>query len=439
MASLRVRRRVSALCFLALIAIVTTLLFRGPGNYLETPNEIDCGGEGQIGGPGGNWDGDDLERLRTAGNLTPRCRTTVERATKKDIPPDHPPEEFEKGAGTASEGLKSSEDRATNKKVDEASASDSNALSAGSATAEKRDKDVIKEQSDAENTKRDAGDAQVLPSQQQNSQTRNALPDSSLSTADRDSREAKLKTLVRKMLSEAIARQQQDFKEDETWLTVTLAEEKAKYRKNFVEFLKRKEVHDKELLEWQEKYNKSSEAGEEVPPMPVLSPGPPPAPVNVNNTVVEGLRERLRTTTSGKYRFQVGDAIAIFGLPRTGSTVLFNMVRLLVREVDPNMVSGFGILFDKAREWKAAKVSVVMKLHELAKPKKMIDGKEVLNPWKEADVFEAVLFSHRNPGDQVCSWCHLLGDEKCKPPKEESKRRAILSTFKTNVKQKCHR
>jgi hypothetical protein len=251
-------------------------------------------------------------------------------------------------------------------------------------------------------------------------------------------REAKLKELVRTMMADVMARQEKDLKEDEEWLTVTLAAKTEKYKKDFAAYSVRKEKHDAETAEWLEKYNKTGE-GETKVPAPALISGPPPAPINLNTTLAQVVLDRLKHTAAGRYRFEIGHAIAIFGLPRTGSTVLFNMARLLVREVDPNMVSGFAIAFDKALAWKAAKVSVVMKMHELAKAKNKVDGKEVLNPYKEADVFEGVLFSHRSPGNQVCSWCHLVGDVKCKPPKEEVKRRAVLSTFKTSVKQKCYR
>ncbi|KAI9004389.1 hypothetical protein DFJ74DRAFT_693228 [Hyaloraphidium curvatum] len=205
------------------------------------------------------------------------------------------------------------------------------------------------------------------------------------------------------------------------------------------EFTYRKRKHDAAMEAWREKQKaEGPEAAGAQPPR--LDVAPPMAPLSVNDTVVGALLERFRDVAAGKYRFEPGHAIAIFGLPRSGSTVLFNMVRLLVRDVDPNVVSGFSVPFDKILEWKKVSVSVVTKLHELAKPKKLESGEEDLEGfYREHEVLDGVVFSHRNPGGLVCSWCHLLGDEKCRPPKDEDEKSAKLSIFKASTRQKCRR
>lgn len=378
MASLRTRRRLSTLFVLVLLAAAAGLLKRGP------PAETNDGGGSTV----LNWLGGAKDGSRQAGD-----------GDLSGPPAPPPPPKFEMRGEDELESAGTLKSR---------SASDASAKGGswwGSSSS--------------------AAAASNKPAKE--------------SRAERMERESKLESLVQQLRAEIMAKQEEDIKSDVNWLKDTMAAERANYDKEYQAYLQRKRAHDVLKTEWEEKYGEQADAGEDVPPAPVLSPGPPNAPIFVNQTVVDGFLERVRLTTSGGYRFEVGDAIAIFGLPRTGSTVLFNVVRLLVREIDPNVVSGFGILFEKARQWKAAKVSIVMKLHELAKSKKMVDGKEIFNPWKEHDVFEAVIFSHRKPGDQICSWCHLLGDDKCRPPKGLEQRKTMLANFKHGVKQKCYR
>jgi hypothetical protein len=141
------------------------------------------------------------------------------------------------------------------------------------------------------------------------------------------------------------------------------------------------------------------------------------------------------------YRFQPGNAIGVAGLPRTGSTLVYNAVRLLVHEVDPNVVGAFESSTVRVAHWKAINVSMVVKMHvvgmrlpyfnsrwravqsDVVAITNALDDETNKSPGAEAvqtphvlnetDVFDAILFNHRDPSAMLCSLCRFWGTDTC--------------------------
>lgn len=98
------------------------------------------------------------------------------------------------------------------------------------------------------------------------------------------------------------------------------------------------------------------------------------------------------------------DIIGCLGAPRSGSTLTFNLVRLLVDKIDPNSASGWiddvvgGQKLKEIIPKMRGHLSVVYKAHDL-------DDVDVINA---TDIF---ILSHRAPFDAICS-IGLMFDNK---------------------------
>lgn len=112
------------------------------------------------------------------------------------------------------------------------------------------------------------------------------------------------------------------------------------------------------------------------------------------------LRPRPSSAGGGK-QLRPGLVVAVAGLPRTGSTALYNMLRILMFDRDPNLIA----LFVSGRAYSTGHnrthielcrqhgIPALVKLHEPA----------VLDELVRAGVVDVVLFSHRDPADMLCS------------------------------------
>ena len=97
----------------------------------------------------------------------------------------------------------------------------------------------------------------------------------------------------------------------------------------------------------------------------------------------------------------LGLVVAVAGLPRTGSTALYNMLRLIMFDRDPNLVTLFvsGQAFSTGHNrthieiCRQHGIPTLVKLHEPA----------VLAELVRAGLLDVVLFSHRDPADMLCS------------------------------------
>jgi hypothetical protein len=87
--------------------------------------------------------------------------------------------------------------------------------------------------------------------------------------------------------------------------------------------------------------------------------------------------------------------IGIIGLPRSGSTLIYNLVRMMIMFFDPNMISGWCgdiIQFKAITNWVETlhgHNTIVYKAHKISKPLLL-----------HTDFF---IFSHRDPYDSICS------------------------------------
>lgn len=65
--------------------------------------------------------------------------------------------------------------------------------------------------------------------------------------------------------------------------------------------------------------------------------------------------------------FKPGQVVVVVGMPRSGSTLLFNIARLLVEYEDPNTISGYEIPAEEVYYWASNNISVVIKAHDMFK------------------------------------------------------------------------
>lgn len=114
-----------------------------------------------------------------------------------------------------------------------------------------------------------------------------------------------------------------------------------------------------------------------------------------------------------KKTFTPGKVISIVGMPRSGSTLLFNIVRLLVEYEDPNTISGYEIPAEEVYFWAKQNISVVIKTHD--------QYKMYINPLKQSTTSENgfysapqgvilsdyALYSRRDLGSAMCSLYRL--------------------------------
>lgn len=114
-----------------------------------------------------------------------------------------------------------------------------------------------------------------------------------------------------------------------------------------------------------------------------------------------------------KKTFTPGKVISIVGMPRSGSTLLFNIVRLLVEYEDSNTISGYEIPAEEVYFWSQQNISVVIKTHD--------QYKMYINPLKHGTTSENglynapqgvilsdyALYSKRDLGSAMCSLYRL--------------------------------
>ena len=89
--------------------------------------------------------------------------------------------------------------------------------------------------------------------------------------------------------------------------------------------------------------------------------------------------------------------LVIGGAPRSGSTILFNLMRILVRRIDPNVIAVWVSDIDEAKldYWQKNNVSVIVKTHSL------------VQTWLPR--LGTLLLTYRDPYELACSLVHKDG------------------------------
>lgn len=146
--------------------------------------------------------------------------------------------------------------------------------------------------------------------------------------------------------------------------------------------------------------------------VPTEEPTPPTAENNYNNNNDIDDNNAAEQPKCVK-TFRHGSVVTIVGMPRSGSTLLFNIARLLVELEDPNTISGYEPPVEDVYYWSSNNISVVIKAHDMFKT--------YINPLKgtvssingmyrapaHAVLSDYVLYSRRDLGSAMCSLYRL--------------------------------
>jgi hypothetical protein len=96
--------------------------------------------------------------------------------------------------------------------------------------------------------------------------------------------------------------------------------------------------------------------------------------------------------------------VVVGGAPRSGSTLLYNMARILVRRYDPNIIAGWSFNEEELKYWTKQNVSVVIKTHSYT------------NKWYSTFANQEnltrtplLVLAQRDPYEEGCSLIHKDG------------------------------
>eukprot|EP00040_Diaphanoeca_grandis_P012219 m.62186 g.62186 ORF g.62186 m.62186 type:complete len:357 (+) comp23103_c0_seq1:341-1411(+) len=102
-------------------------------------------------------------------------------------------------------------------------------------------------------------------------------------------------------------------------------------------------------------------------------------------------------------RMRLGTIVVVAGLPRSGSTALYNLARLVMFNQDPNLMTfflggGSPHNVSHVQLCRDHNISALIKLHDPLVLKALVD----------AHLVNVVLFSHRNPAGMLCSQAKMF-------------------------------